>query len=388
MTGLDPILSVGVERPDSPNCCHSPDQVHSFMKQALFLVLGIVVSVGCFAWSLKDTNAEQLRAGFAGANYLTLPVMLGLLFAFYWLKTKRWQWLLAPVAPLTTKQLFPPMLIGFAANNILPAHLGEFIRVFVVRRKYGVPASTVLSTVILERIFDVLAILALFGVGLMFTDDLPENYRNAAILLGTLAGIVVVAVAVYLIWTDFFIRLVCWLMGWFPFLPSRLTIGILDMLLKGADGLSALRSGKAVFLITVSSLIQWLLNGLIAYVALRAFQIDVTPATGFIVTGVTAFGVTIPSTPGYFGVIQMCFQVSMNAQQIRPDPSLVLGASVYYHMSMYIPVTILGLYFLHQSGLSFRDLRRAADSADAQPVTGETAGKPDPAKPFDLPPAV
>ncbi len=360
------------------------------MKQALFLVLGIGVSVGCFALSMKGTNTEQLKAGFANANYLSLPLMLGLLFAFYWLKTLRWQWLLAPVAPLTYKQLFPPMIIGFAANNLLPAHLGEFIRVFVVRKKYGVPASTVLSTVILERIFDVLAILTLFGVGLMFTDDLPSNYRNAAIGLGTVAGFVVVAVAMYLIWTDAFIAFFKWCLSWFPFLPAKLTTGILEMLLKGADGLAALRSWKTVLLIAASSLLQWLLNGMIAYVALRAFQIDVTMATGLIVTGVTAFGVTIPSTPGYFGVIQMCFQVSMNAQQIRPDPSLVLGASVYYHMSMYIPVTMLGLYFLQQSGLSLKDLQRAKETDAATsdtPAIGHSSlgGEPDLTNPYDSP---
>ncbi len=341
------------------------------MKRAFFLILGIVVSVGCFAWSLKDTNAEQLKAGFSGANYWSLPIMLLLLFGFYWLKTMRWQWLLAPVSPLTTKQLFGPMLIGFAANNLLPAHLGEFIRVFVVRKKYGVPASTVLSTVVLERIFDVLAILALFGVGLMFTDELPESYRNGALLLGAFAACVVIGVVVYLIWTDVFLKFMSWCFSLFPFLPAKLTTGVLDMLRKGADGLAALRSGKAVFLITVSSLVQWLLNGLIAYVALKAFQIDVTLATGLIVTGVTAFGVTIPSTPGYFGVIQMCFQVSMNAQQLRPDPSLVLGASVYYQMSMYIPVTMLGLYFVQQLGFSLKDLQRAADTDETDPGVGE-----------------
>jgi hypothetical protein len=288
--------------------------------------------------------------------------MLLMLFGFYWLKTLRWQWLLAPAAPLTFRQLFPPMLIGFAANNLLPAHLGEFIRVFVVRKKYGVPVGTVLSTVVLERIFDVLAILALFGVGLMFTADMPENYRKGAIFLALFAACIVVAVVVYLIWTDVFLRFMAWCFSWFPFLPAKLTTGVLDMLSKGADGLASLRSGKAVFLITVSSLLQWLLNGMIAYVALKAFHIDVTLATGLIVTGVTAFGVTIPSTPGYFGVIQMCFQVSMNAQQLRPDPSLVLGASVYYQMSMYIPVTMLGLYFVQQMGLSLKDLQKAADT--------------------------
>lgn len=338
------------------------------MKRSLFLILGIVVTVACFAWSLKGTNTDQLKAGFANANYLTLPLMLAMLFGFYWLKTLRWQWLLAPAAPLTVRQLFPPMLIGFAANNILPAHLGEFVRVFVVRKKYGVPVSTVLSTVVLERIFDVLAILALFGVGLLFTDGLPENYRRWAVVVGAAAGAVVLAVVMYLIRTDLFIRSFAWTLSWFPFLPSKLTVGLLEMLRTGADGLAALRSGRAVFLITLSSLAQWLLNGMIAYVALKSFRIDVTPATGLIVTGVTALGVTIPSTPGYFGVVQLCFQVSMHTQKIQPDPSLVLGASFYYQLSMFIPVTLLGWYFMVQSGLSLKDLQRAAKS-DA-PIEG------------------
>lgn len=354
------------------------------MKRAFFLIIGIVVSVGCFAYSLRGTDPQELKTGFANANYLSLPLMLALLWAFYWLKSMRWAWLLAPVAPLTTKQLFPPMLIGFAFNNILPAHLGEFVRVFVVRRKYGVPASTVLSTVVLERIFDVLAILALFSLGLVFTKDLPDDYHNAARFLGAAATGVVIAVAMYLVWTDAFIRFAAWCMSFFPFLPAKLTTGVLDMLRKGADGLAALRSGKAVFLIAVSSLVQWLINGILGYVALRAFHIDVTPAAGLIVTGVTAFGVTIPSTPGYFGIIQMCFAVSMKAQPNPPDPSLVFGASIYYHMSMYIPVTILGLYYLGQSGLSFRDLQTAAESKEAADEA-RASRESDPSNPYSPP---
>jgi uncharacterized membrane protein YbhN (UPF0104 family) len=182
---------------------------------------------------------------------------------------------------------------------------------------------------------------------------------------------VVIAVVIYLIWTEHFIGFVGWGLSMCPFLPVKLSAGLVGMLRTGGEGLMALKSGKAVALIVFTSLLQWLLNGLIAYVALSAFHIDVTPATGLIVTGVTAFGVTIPSTPGYFGVIQMCFEVSMNAQQLKPDPSLVFGSSVYYHMSMYIPVTMLGLYFLHQSGLSFKDMQKAAEKPSEVPIAAE-----------------
>jgi uncharacterized protein (TIRG00374 family) len=306
------------------------------MKRAFFLLIGILVSVACFAMSLKGVNLDELADAFSEANYLTLPLMLGLLFGFYWLKTMRWSWMLRPVEKLTTRQLFGPMLIGFAANNLLPAHLGEFIRVYVVRRQYGVPLGTVLSTVVLERIFDVMAILALFGIGLAYSGELPADYRNGALMLGGGALAVVAAVIVYLIWTEWFVSVTATVMGKLP-LPPSLTKKIVEMLRTGADGLGSLRSVRSVTAIIVSSMVQWLLNGMIAFVALRAFGIPVSLATGLIVTGVTAVAVTIPSSPGYFGVIQVAFRLSMEAQANPPDPALVLGSSFYYHLSMYIP---------------------------------------------------
>ena len=352
-----------------------PSLVQKFMKRAIGLIIGIVVSVICFAYSMKGTSLADLQAGFLQANYLSLPLMLAMLFGFYWLKAMRWSWLLTPVSPLTARQLFPPLLIGFAANNILPAHLGEFVRVFVVRKQHKVPFSTVFSTVVLERIFDVVAILGLFSVGLMFTNDLPDDYRKSAIFLAAGCVFVVVCVAFYLIWTDWFLRLTETIIGWVPFIPASLTGKILDVLRAGAHGLAALRSGRTVLLIMLNSIAQWLLNGLLAYTALRAFHVPVTPTAGMIITGVIAIGVTIPSSPGYFGVIQYCFAISMAAQGHDVDPSRVLGASLYYHISMYIPVTVLGLHYLHSLGMRVADLNKVVEDSADQDSPDQTTNK-------------
>jgi uncharacterized protein (TIRG00374 family) len=344
------------------------------MKRYLIFVLGVAVSVFCLYLAFRNTTFSELYAAIQSANYFTLPIILVMLFVFYWLKAVRWSWLLGPVAPLTTRQLFPPTMIGFAANNMLPAHLGEFVRVFVVRRDYRVPVATVLSTVVLERIFDALAILTLFGIGLSFSADLPDDYRQKAAVIGCLAVLGSLVVVAYLIWTDWFLGLTSRILDWCPFLPASLTGKVTDLLRTGAHGLHALRDLKMVLLIAINSLVQWTLNGAMAYVALRSFGIDVSPTAGLIITGVTAIGVTVPSTPGYFGVIQMCFAVSMAAQAVKPDPSLVLGASLYYHISNYIPVTLLGVYFLNRAGLHLGDLTSAAEhSADDQPTLDEPA---------------
>ena len=77
--------------------------------------------------------------------------------------------------------------------------------------------------------------------------------------------------------------------------------------------------------------------------------------------GVTAFGVTVPSTPGFFGVIQYCFRISL--QPFGLNMAAVLGASVYYHLTQYILVTATGLFFLSRMGLRLGDLRREAHAS-------------------------
>ena len=93
--------------------------------------------------------------------------------------------------------------------------------------------------------------------------------------------------------------------------------------------------------------------------------------------GVTALGVVVPSTPGFFGVIQFCFWVSLRIFGV--DKTDAITASVYYHLSQYIPVTLVGLYYLGRLGLRFGDItRETVHEAEQEPtnLTGELAKAP------------
>ena len=171
----------------------------AFYKTRWFnLTLGIAVTVVCLWWAFQQmledgqkTPAEVLReiaAAFGKADYRSLPVMWLCLALFYWLKAVRWKLLLEPQGQFRpVRDLFPPTIIGFAFNNVLPAHLGEFVRVFVFSRQSGLPKTAVLSSIVLERIFDVIAILTFLTLGLLSLNAAqidPQIVTKAFIVAG------------------------------------------------------------------------------------------------------------------------------------------------------------------------------------------------------------
>src|SRR5688572_5401141 len=106
-----------------------------FRSKWFNLGLGQFVTFTCLGYALYvmadgqplGLVLRQIGDAFSLANYFTLLPIWGLLFGFYWLKAWRWRILLAPLGSYPTSCLFPPTVIGFAFNNILPAHLGEFV---------------------------------------------------------------------------------------------------------------------------------------------------------------------------------------------------------------------------------------------------------------------
>ena len=292
--------------------------------------------------------------------------MLLILIAFYALKGWRWALLLRPLKHLTPWQVAPSMMTGFMANNLLPAHLGEFVRVFVLGQQYGLKKTPVLSTVVLERVFDILAILLLLGISLFFIEGMPQDLERFCQVFG-IASLCGVAMLVgYMVFTEQFVALVARVFSWLPFLPTKLTTGILEMLETAAVGLESVRNPRLLSGIAVSSVAQWMLNGLMIYCSARAFGVQVSYWDALMVMGVIVFAILMPAPPGYFGVIQACFKLVLVPRFLPED---VVACSVFYQMSQYIPVTLTGLIFMNRIGLSLGALQTEAKSKSQQVAT-------------------
>ena len=130
------------------------------------LVFGTAVSLLALYFALRNVDLSSLLESILSASPLWMFVVLVSYMVHFWLKAMRWCSLLEPVYHTNTREAYPVMMTGFFANNFLPAHLGEFVRMFVGARVFDTSKTKVLATIALERILDFTVIALLFSAAL------------------------------------------------------------------------------------------------------------------------------------------------------------------------------------------------------------------------------
>src|SRR5512138_2946430 len=128
--------------------------------------LGVLISI-VFIWlALRGLRLEEFWGAVKQANYIWLLPGIGVYFIGVWVRAWRWHYLLGPIKRIPTKTMFPVTTIGYMGNNIYPARAGEVLRAVILKRREGVSVSASLATIIVERIFDGVVMLAFIFVNL------------------------------------------------------------------------------------------------------------------------------------------------------------------------------------------------------------------------------
>ncbi|QDT36598.1 lysylphosphatidylglycerol synthase transmembrane domain-containing protein [Stratiformator vulcanicus] len=325
---------------------------------------GVGLTILCLWLAFRGTSPANVAAKLAGADYRTVPIMLGLLAVVFAMKTYRWALILRPLARLSSREVFPALIIGFMGNNIYPLRLGEGMRCLVLAKQYPVSAVGVLSTLFLERVLDVTSVLILLLVSLTALPDLQDAIGGAGLLTAVWTAAIAITIAVafmilYVFRTDYFIRAAEKVIEVLPFVPESSKVRVEGLLEAGSLGMGTLRDPVLATQIVALSLGQWVVVSATAYTALRAFDIDVGVAASLMVNSVTALGVAAPSAPGFFGIVQYCFRLCLTPLGVSAENAV--AASWYYHLCHYVPVTVVGLFFLHRVGMSLSRLSEAVE---------------------------
>ncbi len=253
----------------------------------------------------------------------------------------RWRSLFArgrrpPIGPVTDA-----MLIGYFYNNILPVRAGEAVRIVVLTNRSSTPPVEIVGTVLLERIYDVLAILLIFFVAEPWLPHVSW-FHAAAVSAGVLAAAIITAVALLAVYGDRPLRLLLRPLGRLSlFSGERLERTITEL----TDGLSGLRDPVIALQAFGWTIAAWLLSALCAYLVSLAFHLNLVFAGGVLVTVAIGLGNILPSPPAAVGVFEGATLIALDAYAI--SHSAALPYAVVLHIVNFVPFIVAGLFTLH-----------------------------------------
>jgi len=272
------------------------------------------------------------------------------------LRIFRWQLLLRgdDGRRLAAGPLWHAIAMGFMANNVLPLRVGEVVRTLAASRLTATRFSAVLASVAVERLFDALTVVSLLALGLL-TATLPETGLHAKlahiVAFGGLAALVGLALAgLVVLYPSAAERLVERL------IPSeRVAARIVGLIDGVVQGLSVLGSPLRAAGVVLWSFIIWGVSALSFYIMFRAFGIPVDIPGALLMQGLIMFGIALPSTPGYVGAFEAPIILVLGLYGI--DRNLAAAYALTYHVTTFIPITMLGAWSVVRTNLGFASLR-------------------------------
>ena len=337
-------------------------------------VTGLAVTAAFLAWAVRGTQWNEVVAGLSAVDpgLVVLTVVLATLT--FPIRLIRWRVILRDEheAPLPWRPLWHAVAIGFMANNLLPARAGEFARAYVANRQLPVRFTTALASIGVERVFDGLVMLALMAVAIA-SPAFPAHSTLFGTPLSRLAGrAAAVFTALFVVALIVVLRPAPWLAvlerAARAVLPSRLAERVATLAEGLVAGLTVLKRPGRLVAMLFWSLVLWLVNAASFAVCFRAFGLHVPPEGSLLLQGILGFAVAVPASAGFFGVFEKATQLTLQIYGITP--SLALAYAVAYHLTTFLPITLLGLRSLALVHLHLRDLRQAPA---AEPPAGGNA---------------
>ena len=328
------------------------------MKKWQFWV-GVLISI-LFIWlAVRGLKLNEFWGAVKQANYWWLLPGIAVYFVGVWVRAWRWHYLLGPIKKIPTTTMFPITTIGYMGNNIYPARAGEVLRAVILKRKEGVSVSASLATIIVERIFDGVVMLAFVFVNLPELAKLTGssgfvgNIQQLAVIG---AGVFLGALLIFLLAAMFphsTMRAVLWFIR---FLPPRLHTRLIGLSNRFLDGLASLRSPLNILMVFFTSVIIWLLETGKYWFVMHAFDFAVSFFALMLLNGIANLATTIPSAPGYIGTWEAVTKAVLVAFLVEPETAL--GYAVVLHVALWLPITALGAYYLAREGIHWSEQLR------------------------------
>jgi uncharacterized protein (TIRG00374 family) len=332
------------------------------------LWIGIGISLFFLFLLFRKIDFHKLMDAFKEMDFRYLLPAVFFTFISYFFRAVRWKYLLLPLKKTQLKNLFPATIIGYMANNLLPARLGEFVRAYVLGEKEGLGTSSVFATLVVDRLFDGFTVLLIL-LFTFFAVRLPPGMgkvQDGLVVGGYVTLAIYITVVIFLVIlkrrTLQTINLIARLLKPFPAKVSEKIIPLLGSFIDGVR-LSS-RPAEIVALLSTSGVI-WFFAIWPVDLLLRSFGIILPITASMFIMVFLVFAVMVPASPGYVGTYHAACVYGLMAFNIQKEKALSIALII--HGVSFFPVILLGAYFLWIDKFSLSEIRSKSSHEGSSP---------------------
>jgi uncharacterized protein (TIRG00374 family) len=327
-------------------------------KRNIYITLGIAISVALLFVLFRKINFNELVVALRSANYWwLLPNIFFVVFAMYQ-RAFRWRYMLAPIKYVKFPNLLAATSIGFMANNVLPLRLGEFVRAYSLSyQDPEITKSASLATIFVERmVFDLVALLLIFGAVLTSSHLVVPDEMKVGIYVAI--AIALIGIAFMLLMAHRPAKAGEMLAHYLFFAPTSVKERVQSMVIRFARGLEFITDLKMLSSVAIQTIFVWLFMGFSNYFVFKAFGFDLPITASYVLLVVVSISILIPSSPGFVGVYHAGTVWTLQKYGIGQEQAL--SFALVLHAAQYIPITLMGFYFLKKEHLSLKKLEAEA----------------------------
>ena len=317
-------------------------------KHKIITIAGFIISIVLLYLSLRGIEFRQLAESIRNADLRFAFLPLCCILLCITICSYRWSKVVGNNA--TLKDAFISLLIGLFINNVLPARIGEVARGYALSRRINVPFTYAVSTVFVDRVFDLIGLLVIVFV-FFPKENLPPSVSKA---LYALVAILVICVVILLAISrkKIAIRISRFLERFNRSFLNKLARRIIEI----QENLVRIGTpGKLVFFMSFS-LASWLSMSSALYFSMRTVGVTLPFVYAPFVCALLNMGLVVPSSPGYIGVYQFLLVYLLAIFGIPKYEAFAV--SLFFHASWYIPYNILGFIFIIKEHLHIKDIQK------------------------------
>jgi uncharacterized protein (TIRG00374 family) len=310
----------------------------------LLLAAGVAVTIGCAYLAVRGVKLDDALDALRASNLLWLAPTSVVLALALWLRVLRWWVLFDAASRPPLRAVGHAAFVGYFFNNILPARAGEAARVFALYGKARTPRAEAVGTVVIERVFDLLALLFLLFASYPL---LPEiSWLRAAALFGL--GVVTVLVAIIFVLVRYDDRAVRWLLSPLRRLPVARE-HVEPAVVNVTRGLVALREPRVALRGMALTIASWVVLALSFWILMAAFDLGLPVVAGMLVVIAINLSLVLPSSPAALGVFEAATVVALRAFDVPQAEAL--SYALVLHLLNFVPFLVIGAVLLGPGAL-------------------------------------